>query len=158
MLNLSFIAGEPIAKTAQQFLGDAPLTQFRASNPIWVLALFGAFLTNLIYCGGSMLYKGTFRNYGRSQTAVYWLYAFIMGALWMGGVALYGAGASSLGKVGSTVAWIILMATTVFVGNIWGLVCGEWRGVPAKALHLMIIGLFFLVSSIILVSIGNYFL
>lgn len=158
MLNLSFIAGEPIAQTAQHFLGNASLIHFRAGNPIWVLSLSGAFLTNLIYCGGRMLYKGTFRNYGHPQTAVYWLYAFIMGVLWMGGVALYGAGASSLGKVGSTVAWIILMAMTVFAGNVWGLICGEWRGASVKALRPMIVGLTFLMVSIILVSIGNYLL
>jgi L-rhamnose-H+ transport protein len=81
-----------------------------------------------------------------------------MGVLWMGGVALYGAGASSLGKVGSTVAWIILMAMTVFAGNVWGLICGEWRGASVKALRPMIVGLTFLMVSIILVSIGNYLL
>jgi len=156
MLNLSFVFGGPIAEAARGFLSDSALVNFRASNSIWVLALAGGFLTNFIYCGGCLVIKGSWRNYFQPQTGIYWFYAFLMGTLWMTGVGLYGAGASSLGKLGATVAWIILMATTVIVGNIWGILSGEWRGAPKKSYFFMRLGLVFLIISIVLVSIGNY--
>ena len=156
LLNLSFVFGTPIAKTAREILVDATLIDFRASNAIWVLALLGAFVTNFLYCGGCLLFKGSWRNYKQPQTGIYWFYSFLMGTLWMTGVALYGAGASSLGKLGATVAWIILMATTVLVGNIWGILSGEWKSVPKKAHVHMAQGLLLLIVAIVLVSLGNY--
>jgi len=137
-------------------LADAALVNFRAGNAVWVLALLGAFVTNLIYCGGCLLFKGSWKNYRQSRTGIYWFYAFLMGTLWMTGVALYGAGASSLGKLGTTVAWIILMASTVLVGNVWGILSGEWKDASKKAHHRMAQGLLLLIGAIVLVSLGNY--
>jgi L-rhamnose-H+ transport protein len=156
LLNLAFVFGTPIADTARNYLSDAALINFRASNAIWVLALLGAFITNLLYCGSCLLVNRSWRNYTQSQTGIYWFYAFLMGTLWMTGVALYGAGASSLGKLGATVAWIILMATTVLIGNIWGIVSGEWKDAPKKAHKHMAQGLLLLIIAILLVSLGNY--
>ena len=68
----------------------------------------------------------------------------------------YGAGACALGKLGATVSWIILMATTVLMGNVWGFLSGEWKGSPEKAKNIMYFGLIFLLGSIVSVSLGNY--
>lgn len=155
MLNLAFVFGSPIAEAAKTYLGDGG-GSFRANNAIWFLALSGAFITNLLYCGMLLLRKGSWKKYGRSGTGIYWFWTFLMGTIWMSGVALYGAGASSLGKLGATVAWIILMATTVLVGNVWGILSGEWKGAPKKARQRMMQGLSLLVGSIVLVSLGRY--
>ena len=64
----------------------------------------------------------------------------------------------SLGKVGTTVAWIIITATSVIAGNFWGFVSGEWKGAGKKAMVPMSFGLVFLIGSIGLVSLGNYIL
>jgi len=156
LLNLSFVFGQPIADTARESLAEAALVSFRASNAIWVLTLLGAFVTNLLYCGGCLLVKKTWRNYSQPQTGIYWFYAFLMGTLWMTGVALYGAGASNLGKLGATVAWVILMATTVLIGNLWGVLSGEWKNASPKARRSMTRGLLLLIGAIVLVSLGNY--
>ncbi len=156
LLNLSFVFGAPISGTARTLLGDSALVNFRASNAIWVVTLLGAFVSNLVYCSVRLVMKGSWRNYGQSQTGIYWFYAFLMGFFWMSGVALYGAGASCLGKLGATVAWIILMCTTVLVGNLWGLLSGEWKGTPQKAHWAMFQGLAILIIAILLVSYGNY--
>ncbi|MHC4123741.1 MAG: L-rhamnose/proton symporter RhaT [Planctomycetota bacterium] len=156
MLNLSLVAGSPIAEITKQHLADSAAVNFRASNSIWVLALAGAFVTNLLYCGYLLLRKGSWKNYKDPSTKTYWFWTFLMGLLWMTGIMLYGAGAASLGKIGFTIAWIILMATTVLVGNLWGLLTGEWRGVSRKALQRMAIGLILLIGSIIAASLGRY--
>lgn len=157
MLNLAFAFGRPISETAGSHVGEWG-TNFRAGNAIWVLALSGAFITNFLYCSGLLLRKGTWKKYGESGTASYWFWVFLMGTVWMSGVALYGAGASSLGKLGTTVAWIILMATTALVGNVWGILSGEWKGAPKKARRRMVQGLSLLLGSIVLVSLGQYLL
>jgi L-rhamnose-H+ transport protein len=155
MLNLAFVFGSPIAEVAKTYLGQTGVS-FRANNAIWSLALLGAFITNLLYCGMLLLRKGSWKKYSQPGTGIYWFWTFLMGTIWMSGVALYGAGASSLGKLGATVAWIILMATTVLVGNVWGILSGEWKGTPKKARQRMVQGLILLVSSIVLVSLGRY--
>ena len=157
MLNLAFVFGAPIAEVAKEYVAG-PTAAFRAGNAIWVLALAGAFVTNLGYCGWLMLRRGTWKNYTSPQTGTYWFWAFLMGTLWFGGVALYGAGASTLGKLGTTVAWIILMATSVLVGNVWGILSGEWKDAPKTAYRRMAQGLILLIGSIILVSLGQYML
>jgi L-rhamnose-H+ transport protein len=156
LLNLSFVFGGPIAETAKGFLPESVFVNFRANNTIWVLTLLGAFGSNFIYCIALLVIKGSWRNYKEAQTRSYWFYAFLMGTLWMSGVALYGAGASYLGKLGATVGWIILMSTTVFVGNLWGILSGEWKNTPRKCHLHMMQGLGLLIVAIFLVSLGNY--
>ena len=81
-----------------------------------------------------------------------------MGAIWTGCIILYGAGASNLGKLGTTVGWLILMAVAVLVGNLWGVITGEWRVAPRKARQRMIQGLLFLIISVMLVGCGKMLL
>jgi L-rhamnose-H+ transport protein len=158
MLNLAFVSGGAIIESAKEKLGDAPFSDFRAANPVWVLVLFGAFLTNLLYCSFRLLKKGTIKNYRVAGTSKYWIYAFFMGLMWMGGVFFYGAGAYSLGKLGTTVSWIVLMAATVLIGNVWGIISGEWKEAQPLAKKTMNWGLVFLLGSIVFISIGNYLL
>ncbi|MCK4967220.1 hypothetical protein KAS50_09315 [bacterium] len=155
MLNMAFVFGKPIADTARNYIGNSG-TDFIANTPIWSLALLGAFVTNLLYCGILLLRRGTWRKYGESGTKKYWFRTMLMGILWMSGISLYGVGASSLGKVGAVVAWIILMAVTVIVGNIWGFLSGEWKDTPRNARLRMMQGLSFLIISIFFVSLGQY--
>jgi L-rhamnose-H+ transport protein len=155
MLNLAFVFGKPIADIAKDYIGNLEST-FSANSPIWSLALTGAFITNLLYCGILLLGKKTWRKYVEQGTRTYWFWTMLMGILWFSGVTLYGAGASSLGEIGVTVAWIILMAVTGLVGNIWGILSGEWKDIPKSAHQYMIKGLSFLIVSIFLVSLGQY--
>jgi L-rhamnose-H+ transport protein len=158
MLNLAFVSGAPIAEQAGRVLAGAPLVHFRAANPMWALALLGGFCTNLLYCGYRLIANGTIRKYRAAGTGHYGGLAFLMGLLWMSGVCLYGAGAGALGKLGATVAWVILMASTIVVGNFWGVFSGEWRQASSKAIRLMTAGVLLLVGAVVLVSIGNYLL
>ena len=103
----------------------------------------------------SPLRKGSWKKFAEPETGGYWFWTFLMGVMWMGGYALYGVSASVFGKMGTTVAWIILMALTVLTGNIWGFVTGEWKEASGKARTRMIQGLALLLFSIVLVSLGS---
>lgn len=157
MLNLAFDFGAPIAETARIHLGQLG-TAFRANNTVWLLTLLGGFIPNFLYCAYLMLRKGSWRKYGESGTGLYWLWGLSMGAIWIGCIMFYGAGASSLGKLGTTVGWLILMAVTVLVGNLWGVVTGEWKAAAPKAKQRMMQGLLLLISSVMLVGLGKFLL
>jgi L-rhamnose-H+ transport protein len=155
MLNISLVMGMPIAEIAQANMTGV-LSSFRASNAVWLVTLSGAFVPYLLYCvflfaknKSAIKYKAKPVNFFRSG---------LMGLLWFLCIFLYGAGASNLGKLGTTVAWLILMAFTVIVGNLWGFFTGEWDGAPQKAKRKMVTGLLILLLSVVLVAIGKFYL
>ncbi len=68
---------------------------------------------------------------------------------------LYGAGASHMGDLGTTVAWLVLMAVTVVVGNLWGILSGEWKGANPAAIQKMTWGTLLLLGSVIIVGLSR---
>ena len=157
MLNLAFSFGAPIAEAARLYMGELG-TPFNANNAVWFLALTGGSIPFLIYCGWLLLSRRTYQKFAESGTALYWLWSFLMGAMWISCIVLYGAGANQLGHLGTTIGWLILMAVTVLVGNVWGILTGEWKGAPKKARQRMGQGLALLISSVFLVGIGKILL
>jgi L-rhamnose-H+ transport protein len=157
MLNLAFDFGAPIAQIAETYLAEQS-SAFRANNPVWLLILYGGFIPNFLYCAYLMIRKGSWKRYIESGTGSYWLWGILMGTVWMGCIVSYGVGASSLGKLGTTVGWLILMAVTVLVGNLWGVITGEWQQAPKKARRRMLQGFLLLVGSVMLVGLGRLLL
>ena len=157
MLNFAFHFGSPIAEKARIYLGNSA-TAFQTNHTIWYITLLGGFVPFLIYCGYLLIHNRSWKKYAESETNSYWLWACFMGVMWMGCIVLYGIGASILGKLGTTVGWLVLMAFTVLVGNLWGVITGEWKGAPKEAKIQMIQGLFLLMVSVILVGVGKMLL
>jgi L-rhamnose-H+ transport protein len=155
MFNLAFHYGAPIAVAASQQIGESSTT-FRSNSPIWALAMLGGFVPNALYCVYLLTRNRTWNRFYLHRGATYWLLAIAMGAVFAAGITTYGVGASNLGKLGTTVAWLVFVATGILIANLWGLACGEWRGAPQKAGVYMQMGSFMLIASIALVSYGNY--
>ena len=157
MLNLAFSFGAPIAEAAIHYMGEFS-TSFKVNNAIWFIALLGGSIPFLIYCGWLLVSNQSFKKYIEPGTGFYWLWSFLMGVMWTSCIVLYGIGASQLGKLGTTIGWLILMSVTVLVGNLWGIVTGEWKGSPRKARIRMGQGLSLLIVSVILVGVGKIML
>jgi L-rhamnose-H+ transport protein len=157
MLNLAFSFGAPIAEAATNHMGNFS-TSFNANNAIWFLALIGGSIPFLIYCGWLLVSKQSLKKYLEPGTGFYWLWSFLMAVMWISCIVLYGIGASQLGKLGTTIGWLILMAVTVLVGNLWGIVTGEWKGSPLKAHIRMGQGLSLLIGSVVMVGVGKFLL
>jgi len=157
MLNLAFHFGAPIAETAKANLAGAAIA-FRANNAIWSLALLGGFIPNFLYCGFLVLRKGTWKKYSQAGTGSYWFWGIVMGGIFTGSLMIYGAAASAMGKMGTTVGWLVFITAGILMGNLWGIFTGEWKQAPKKAHIRMLQGCLLLVCSVILVSIGNYLL
>ena len=157
MFNLAFHFAEPIAKAAATQLGELS-TDFRANSPIWALAMLGGFIPNFLYCLYLLVRKGTWRQYQQPRIGHYWLWGIVMGAIFAAGITVYGVGASSLGPLGTTVAWLVFIASGIIVANFWGVITGEWRNASTSAKRHMLWGSMFLFISIMLTSYGNYIL
>ncbi len=157
MFNLAFHFAKPIAKVTATQLGELS-TDFRANSPIWALAMFGGFLPNFFYCLYLLIQRGTWRQYHQPKIGHYWFWAIVMGAIFAADVTLYGVGASNLGPLGTTVAWLIFVASGILVANFWGVITGEWKDAPTKARRHMLAGSVILFASVALTSYGNYIL
>jgi L-rhamnose-H+ transport protein len=152
MLNISLVLGQPIADIASQTI-TGRFSSFKANNPVWAITLTGAFIPYLVYAIFLYRKNGSVKYFRTGLTN--YLNAAFMGVLWFLCIVLYGAGASELGNVGTTIGWLILMSFTIISGNIWGVVTGEWKNAPALAKRKMKTGLTFLFIAVVLVSISK---
>jgi L-rhamnose-H+ transport protein len=157
MFNLAFHFAEPIAQIAAAQVGEAS-TSFKANSPIWALAMIGGFIPNFLYCLYLLLRKKTWKKFLQPRIGAYWLWGTLMGAIFAAGVTCYGIGASNLGKLGTTVAWLVFIAAGILTANFWGVITGEWQNAPSPARRHMAWGSAILFLSILLVNYGNYLL
>jgi L-rhamnose-H+ transport protein len=157
MFNLAFHFAEPISMAAAKQIGEAS-TSFRANTPIWLLVMLGGLVPNVSYCTYLLVSKGSWRRFAERGVAHYWLTGIAMGVIFAADITFYGIGASSLGKLGTTVAWLIMNAAGILIANFWGVITGEWHGAPKAAQRQMLWGSLILALSIVLVNYGDYVL
>jgi L-rhamnose-H+ transport protein len=147
--------GLPIAEIVLTKM-TGTLSSFRAYNAVWLITLCGAFVPYLLYCVLLFIKNKSAKKF--KVKPVNFFRSCLMGLLWFLCIALYGAGASNLGKLGTTIAWMVLMAFTSIVGNLWGFFTGEWDKAPQKAINKMKTGLVILLLSVVLVAISKFYL
>ncbi len=149
--NLALAFGAEIPQQARA-LGASAL---RSVNALWAVATFPLFVCSATYCLFLLRRKDTFSKFRRSGTGHYWLLAAAMGAVQMVGIALYGFGAASLGVLGTSIGFSILMSSMILTANVLGLITGEWREAGRTPHTLMAAGLAVLVAAIFLIGYGN---
>jgi L-rhamnose-H+ transport protein len=136
IFNIGYSIALPIADTGV----EAGLSQFSATNVIWLLMLGAGSLPNMAYCGWLMSRNGSARLF-TAPDARGWLLAPIMGLLWGGSIFLYGAATPKLGSYGPSIGWPLSLAVGLLVANLMGVLLGEWRGQPRSAVNLMWTGI-----------------
>ena len=146
--NLGLAFGRQISQKALE-LGSGPTG---AGCAIWAVLLFPMFLCNFLYSIHLLWKNRSARRFRDPGTGRNWGLALLMGVLWMGGLASYGAGALALGKLGTSMGWTLFMSSTIIVANSLGVVTGEWRGASRKAITLMATGIAILLLAIVVVG------
>jgi L-rhamnose-H+ transport protein len=124
------MAGAAVAK------GCDPLFQ---NNVIFIVVLWGGFLTNFVYC----MYLNR-KNY---------TFAAVAGTTWFLQFFFYGMGESKLGNGASS--WILHMATIILTSNFWGIYFKEWKGVSKQTMRTVITGIVVILVSVLIVGLGN---
>ena len=148
MLNFSFVYGKPLQDAAAAAGASAAVASFA----IWAPALAGGFLANAGYAIYLLGKNKSWSIYASGAPAWFWLGAVMMGIMWYGGLSLYGFGGSIMGSLGPVIGWPVFMSTVVIVGNIIGVLSGEWKGASSKARGMSWLGVAILVVAIVVIS------
>ncbi|HXS06026.1 MAG TPA: L-rhamnose/proton symporter RhaT [Rhizomicrobium sp.] len=126
-----------------------------AGNAVWALFFTAEFSVNAGYC----LYR-MWRARGEKPAAerpllrnLFW--TALMGILWIGSFYGYGVGAARLGPLGPVVGWPLFIIISIAVGNVVGLMRGEWRGASMAARGLLAAGLAVLIAAVTLIAAGG---
>jgi L-rhamnose-H+ transport protein len=142
-MNLGLVYGAEVTHRALALGASA----INAPNALWLLVMGSGFVANLIYCSYRLFTQGTWQKY-RFETARYMGCAVVMALLWEGSLPAYALGATSLGRLGPSVGWGILMSLNVLTSNGWGLATGEWRGAGRRAGQTMAVGIGILLAAV----------
>ncbi len=152
MLNFAFVFGEEMRKLSLQ----AGASTAMAGNGIWALGVSCGFVANIGYCLYLLNKNHTWGVFsGKTSGAGYIMGAILMGALWFGGIMVYGMGTDALGSLGTIVGWPEFMSIDIIAGIVWGFLGGEWKGASRAALVYCLAGIGILFLAIGVISFGN---
>lgn len=157
MINLAFSKGIEINRAAEQ-LGASP---FAAGMAPVALIMTSGFIVNATYCTYLLTRNQSWKDFGRADTISHWIYGAIMGLLQMSAFLIYSIAASRMDqstKLGGTVlGWPVYTACVILVGNLEGLLRGEWKGSDRRTFILLVAGLALLViATTVVVGLGSY--
>lgn len=145
-------AGKPIA---QQALLEGAGSYFQVL-PIFILVMFGGFLTNFVWCVILMIKNRTAGFLAKD--APLWPNLFlclIAGVTWYFQFFFYGMGTTRMGKYDFS-SWTLHMASIIIFSTLWGISLHEWKG-TSRATHVRIAaGLALLVGAMVLVGYGTH--
>jgi L-rhamnose-H+ transport protein len=139
--NLGLAFGVPLLHRAAE-LGTPQSLQ---ANVIWAPLLTATFVPYLLFCARLWKKNRSWSLFFAPQTANYWFFGFLMGALWFSSIVGYGAAASRMADLGPVLGWPLFMSAIILTSNVWGFALGEWKGAPRSSLITMFTGLVFLI-------------
>jgi L-rhamnose-H+ transport protein len=152
MFNLAIDAGLPINHVAENLhassLGAGTL-------PVAVIMSAGFFI-NASYCIYLLFRNRSWKDFKEPNTTAYWFYGALMGFLQMAAFLIYSVAASRLDKSvelgGAVLGFPVYTASMILIGNVAGLLRGEWRGSNRTTYVLLATGLAVLVVATIIVT------
>ena len=169
----AFAAGKPIAEAAVQN-GARPIFQ---NFPVMIVALFGGFTTNFIWCAALSVKNRSGRDYVRVKPAgpdlaagtesgtgavaktpsllVNYIFSALAGTTWYFQFFFYGMGTTQMGKYDFS-SWTIHMAFIITFSSLWGIYFREWKGTGTPTRRLVVAGIVVLILSTVVVGAGNY--
>lgn len=130
-----------------------------ASNAVLSLILFGGAIPNCSYCIYLLWKNRTSRHYRGNRYYFYWGLVLAMAILYSASLALWGMAISPslLGALGSSVGWALFVGMIVLSSTAAGLLQGEWKQAGINAWTALTGSLACLLSSMVLICIGNYY-
>jgi L-rhamnose-H+ transport protein len=127
-LNFSYAFGTEAIGVAHH-AGVSPLW---ISNVVAAPATSGGFVANLLYCAYLLRKNSTTKEFWNPQLGINWIHGAAMGALWFGGLVVYGLGIYRMGDFGTVIGWPLIMGTVIITSNVAGFLTGEWAGTGGR--------------------------
>jgi L-rhamnose-H+ transport protein len=151
LVNFALVQGESLKKVAIAN-GTSPAW---AANPVWAIVFTACCSLNVGYCLCLMIKRKNFGQLVGVGIGRYWILAAIMGAVWAGGIAIYGLGVSYLGSFGAYAGWSIMLIASIVAGNVSGVIVGEWKGTGTRPLTTMGVALTVLMIAVVMLGYAN---
>ncbi len=124
---------------------------------VWTLVLGAGFIPNLVYCVYLLIRNRSARLYGKSGWPREALLALAMAFMWIGAVLIYGIGATLVGTFGTSMGYMLFVATSILLANAFGLMTGEWKGTSPRTRKLLFAAVAFILIAIIVLNLGGLF-
>jgi len=149
--NFGIETGKPLADAAVN-AGSDPLYR---NNVTFVVILWGGISTNFIWTTILSIKNKSYGDFVNRSTPIVKniLFSALAGTTWYLQFFFYGMGESKLGNGASS--WILHMSTIILTANMWGIYRREWKGVAAKTIWTISIGIIVIILAVVLVGIGN---
>lgn len=132
LLNLALAYGGEFNRLALA-RGTSPLN---AANAQWAFTVTFGYLPNLLLSIVTFTRRKEWKSLLTGPIS-YWIWASIMGLMFIAGTVLYGTGAGLLKSMGPVLGWPIYMSISIIGGVFWGYAGGEWKAAPRRALRYL---------------------
>ena len=166
--NIGFDFGGPIAENATELLKQklavddlgyrGPLCSLVAWMPMW----WGGYIAMICVFGTKLFKNKTLVNYTGPGASRDLVLAICMGLLHYLAQAPYGVGAFFLnshgdgnGKLGTTVGWVLSIASSLVVANLLGTLTGEWKKASSNAKIVLVISIIIVIISMVVLAYAN---
>ena len=150
-LNLGFAFGGGLIQRSLQ-LGANQVT---STYCVWALVLGAGSIPNFLYCAFLLTRNRTWSLFVGAGWLKECLLSLAMGVLWLGGILLYGVGAMLTGPYGTSVGFVLLVASVLIAANVAGIFAGEWNSVSSKTKKLLYGGIASILISVIILNLGH---
>jgi L-rhamnose-H+ transport protein len=151
--NLGFAFGNDIIRSSRA-QGASPLASTYA---VWAVVLGAGFVPNLVYCTYRLFRNRSLPFFFRKGAARDALLAMAMGILWVTGILSYGIGATLAGRYGTSLGFMLFIASSILSANLFGMLAGEWKATSSRTRHLLSAALAFIVSAVVVLNLGGLF-
>jgi L-rhamnose-H+ transport protein len=99
--------------------------------------------------------KNTRNRFREAGSGSHWLLAALMAICWFGSTILYGASTTTLGQLGTVLAWPLFMSLIVITATTCGAVTGEWKDAGSQAFRMMASGVGVLIAAIFVLGLSS---
>lgn len=151
LVNLGLAFGGPILEAAQRNGAE----KLWSPNAAFLPLMAAGGVPNLVYCLYLMRKNHTAGRFREAGSASYWFLAAIMALFWFGSTILYGASTTTLGQLGTVLAWPLFMSLIVITATIWGAITGEWKNAGMRPKAAMAGGVAILIVAIFVLGLSS---
>jgi L-rhamnose-H+ transport protein len=151
LMNFGLAFGSPILEAAQK--NGAP--KLWSSNAVFLPLMLAGGVPNLAYCIYLMRKNNTRNRFREAGSGSHWFLAALMAISWFGSTILYGASTTTLGQLGTVLAWPLFMTLIVITATICGVVTGEWKDAGSQPFRMMVSGVGVLIAAIFVLGLSS---
>jgi len=152
--NLGYDRADVIERSMVEISNVTDLT-WKATLVRWMPMYWGGITALLLFMGGAMLIRGTWRCYFAKGSSQDFLVSSSMGIVHFMAQIPYGIGAFYLGKLGTTIGWGANIGMALIVASGLGFLTGEWKGASKTATHMLYYAIVILIGAIVVLASAN---